>query len=286
MINKKIKANAKINLGLNITGKNEIGYHLLDMIMAPISLYDNLEINFLEKEGNLKISSNIKGVPLNENNIIYKVYDEFYKLTSLQRQNIEVYLEKNIPFQAGLGGGSSDGAFFLKALNEYHSNPLKTQELIDLGKKIGADIPFFIVNKTVRAKGIGEVLEKVENNLESQIILIKPKFGISTPEAYKAYAMLKEKTEANINRVLEGLKENNLEKVIENIENHLQQSSYYLNNKTKSFEERLKKINENFKMSGSGSCYYLLTRKDNSQKLYEKMKSEFSDCFISLVDFI
>ncbi len=286
MINKKIKANAKINLGLNITGKNEIGYHLLDMIMAPISLYDNLEINFLEKEGNLKISSNIKGVPLNENNIIYKIYDAFYKFTSLQRQNIEVYLEKNIPFQAGLGGGSSDGAFFLKALNEYHGYPLKTQELIDLGKKIGADIPFFIVNKTVRAKGIGEVLEDLENNLDSKIILVKPKFGISTPEAYKAYSLLKEKTEANINRVVEGLKENNLEKVIENIENQLQQSSYHLNDKTKKFEERLEKISKNFKMSGSGSCYYLLTGKDNSQKLYEKMKSEFSDCFISLVDFI
>ena len=69
-------------------------------------------------------------------------------------------------------------------------------------------------------------------------------------------------------------------------ENHLQQSSYHLNDKTKKFEERLEKISKNFKMSGSGSCYYLLTGKDNSQKLYEKMKSEFSDCFISLVDFI
>lgn len=286
MIKKIVKANAKINLGLNILGKNEVGYHELDMIMAPISLYDTLEINFFEKEGNLKIKSNIKGVPLNENNIIYKIYDSFYRATSLQREDIEVYLEKNIPFQAGLGGGSSDGAFFLKALNEYHKNPLKISEMIDLGKTVGADIPFFILNETVRAKGIGEILEPVTNDLNSKIILIKPKFGISTAEAYKGYSLLKEKKWANIDNVIIGLRENNIEKVVGSIENHLQQSSLLLNEKVKTFEEKLEKISKNFKMSGSGSCYYLISEKDNSQKIYTKLKSEFSDCFISQVDFI
>lgn len=286
MIKKSLKANAKINLGLNILGKNEYGYHELDMIMAPIGIYDRLEINFLEKKGNLKITSNIKGVPLNENNIIYKIYESFYRVTSLQNEDIEVYLEKNIPFQAGLGGGSSDGAFFLKSLNEYHGNPLSVDKMIELGKKIGADIPFFILNKTVRAKGIGEVLEPVENNLKSKVILIKPKFGISTAEAYKGYSLLEEKKWADIEKIIEGLKENNIEKVLENIENHLQQSSLFLDKKVRNFEERLKKTSKNFKMSGSGSCYYLISDMDNSQKIYTKLRSEFSDCFISLVDFI
>ena len=286
MIEKIVKANAKINLGLNILGKNKDGYHELDMIMAPINLYDNLNIKFFEKKGNLILKSNIKGVPLDEKNIIYKIYDAFYNETSLQRENIEVYLEKNIPFQAGLGGGSSDGAFFLKTLNEYHNSPLTLQEMIDLGKKIGADIPFFIVNETVRAKGIGEMLEKIVNNIDAKLILIKPKFGISTAEAYKGYSQLTEKRWADIDKVMEGLKENNLSKVIDNIENHLQQTSLLLNNNVKTFEEKLAKISKNFKMSGSGSCYYLISDKDNSQFFYETLRSEFTDCFISQQDFI
>lgn len=286
MIEKIVKANAKINLGLNILGKNEDGYHELDMIMAPISLYDNLNIKFFQKKGNLILKSNIKGVPLNEKNIIYKIYEAFYNETSLQRENIEVYLDKNIPFQAGLGGGSSDGAFFLKTLNEYHKSPLTLQEMIDLGKKIGADIPFFIVNETVRAKGIGEILEKTVNNLDAKIILIKPNFGISTAEAYRGYSQLTEKKWADIDKIVEGLKENNLSKVIDNVENHLQQTSLLLNNNVKTFEEKLAKISKNFKMSGSGSCYYLISDKDNSQFFYETLRSEFTDCFISQQDFI
>jgi 4-diphosphocytidyl-2-C-methyl-D-erythritol kinase len=286
MIEKIVKANAKINLGLNILGKNEDGYHELDMIMAPISLYDNLNIKFFQKKGNLILKSNIKGVPLNEKNIIYKIYEAFYNETSLQRENIEVYLDKNIPFQAGLGGGSSDGAFFLKTLNEYHKSLLTLQEMIDLGKKIGADIPFFIVNETVRAKGIGEILEKTINNLDAKIILIKPNFGISTAEAYRGYSQLTEKKWADIDKIVEGLKENNLSKVIDNVENHLQQTSLLLNNNVKTFEEKLAKISKNFKMSGSGSCYYLISDKDNSQFFYETLRSEFTDCFISQQDFI
>jgi 4-diphosphocytidyl-2-C-methyl-D-erythritol kinase len=286
MIEKIVKANAKINLGLNILGKNEDGYHELDMIMAPISLYDTLNIKFFQKKGNLILKSNIKGVPLNEKNIIYKIYEAFYNVTSLQRENIEVYLDKNIPFQAGLGGGSSDGAFFLKTLNEYHKSPLTLQEMIDLGKKIGADIPFFIVNETVRAKGIGEILEKTVNNLDAKIILIKPNFGISTAEAYRGYSQLTEKKWADIDKIVEGLKENNLSKVIDNVENHLQQTSLLLNNNVKTFEEKLAKISKNFKMSGSGSCYYLISDKDNSQFFYETLRSEFTDCFISQQDFI
>ena len=202
MIEKIVKANAKINLGLNILGKNEDGYHELDMIMAAINLYDNLNIKFFQKKGNLILKSNIKGVPLNEKNIIYKIYEAFYNETSLQRENIEVYLDKKIPFQAGLGGGSSDGAFFLKTLNEYHKSPLTLQEMTDLGKKIGADIPFFIVNETVRAKGIGEILEKTVNNLDAKIILIKPNFGISTAEAYRGYSQLTEKKWADIDKLM------------------------------------------------------------------------------------
>lgn len=106
-----IKSNAKINMGLNIIEKLPNGYHSLDMIMVPISLADTIDINFKEKKGNLKISSNKDNIPTDERNILWKIYDAFYKYTNIEKEEIEVYLNKVVPHEAGLGGGSSNGAF-------------------------------------------------------------------------------------------------------------------------------------------------------------------------------
>lgn len=158
--------------------------------------------------------------------------------------------------------------------------------MIKLGKKIGADIPFFLINQTCRAQGIGEKIEIVENNLEASVLLIKPEFGISTKEAYEGYSKLDEKKWADIEKIIEGLKDNELSLVNDSIENHLQQSALFLNEKIKTFEEKLKRIDTNFKMSGSGSCYYLISEKEASKSIYNRLLEEFGNCFISLVDFI
>ncbi|MBZ4683816.1 MAG: 4-diphosphocytidyl-2-C-methyl-D-erythritol kinase [Fusobacteriaceae bacterium] len=282
----KEKANAKINIGLNILEKLESGYHSLDMIMAPIDLYDDLEINFNEKKGNLKIFCNKNDVPTNENNIIYKIYKKFYEYTSLQQEDIEVKLIKKIPSEAGLGGGSSDGATFLKVLNKYHNNILSTNEMINITKNIGADIPFFIINKTTRVKGIGEKLEIIENNLDTDIILIKPNFGISTKEAYINYTNLKNKSNANIEKIIKGLKENDVNLVRENINNHLQQSAKLFKNELKKFEKELYELTKiKFYMTGSGSCYYSFVEKQISKEVINLLKNKYGTYFISLTRF-
>ena len=286
MIKKKVEANAKINIGLNILGKNADSYHSLDMLMAPINLCDTLEIIFYEKKGNLEIKSNKTGIPLDKNNIIYKIYEKYYSTVGLQKEEIEVYLIKRIPSEAGLGGGSSDGAFFLKTLNEYHNNLLSLEELIELSKYVGADIPFFLINKSSRVKGIGEKIEIIENNCRGKIILIKPNFGINTGEAYRVYSNLIEKKSADIEKLKLALETNNLELLNKNIENHLQQSALFLDSRIKTFEKGLLNINKNFKMSGSGSCYYLISEEKESLFIYNKLIQEFKDCFVSLNDFI
>ena len=286
MLIKKIKANAKINLGLNIIGKNEKGYHNLDMVVAPISLCDEMEIKFYGKEGNLEIKSNKSDIPIGSDNIIYKIYEKYYYVTGLQMKKIGVYLDKRIPVEAGLGGGSSDGAFFLKELNAYHDNHLSCDELISLAKTIGADIPFFLLNKTARIQGIGEKIQLIKNCLDAEIILIKPNFGISTKEAYASFSKLEEKKSADINMIIDGLSENNIEKVNNHIENHLQQSVKFINRDIDAFEQKLKGIDLDFKMSGSGSCYYLISERGNSEIIYNRLVEEFNDCFISRVDFI
>ena len=281
-----ITSNAKINIGLNITEKLPNGYHLLDMIMVPISLADKLEIKFNNQKGKLNISSNIKDIPCDEKNILYKVYKAFYEKTQIEAEDIDVYLEKNIPHEAGLGGGSSNGGFFLKELNKFHNFVLSDEDLSLVGKSVGADIPFFLKNTPCRVKGIGEKLEKIQNNLECDVILIKPKFGVSTKKAYELYSKLDEKKFANIDQVLSGLKENNLKKVCENIENMLEQGLLIDDENIQNFRTRIKDTGLDFFMSGSGSCYYILSSKNTTEDYLKILNQKFDDCRIIKCNFL
>ena len=283
----KVESNAKINLGLNIVGKADNGYHLLDMVMVPISLKDKLTINFRETFGNLKIESNVKNIPTGKENIIYKIYDLFYKETKLKKQAIDVYLEKKIPSQAGLGGGSSNGAFFFNELNEFHGNPVTLERAIEITKDIGADIPFFLLNKPCRVKGIGENLEVIENNIKEKLILIKPNFGVSTVVAYKNFSKLKSKKDSEIDKIIKGMKDGNLKEIEKYIENHLEQGLLLSDENIIKFRKKLDKL-ENIKihMSGSGSCYYTFAKKDNLDFILEKIKTIIEDSNIEICDFL
>ena len=281
-----ITSNAKINIGLNITEKLPNGYHLLDMIMVPISLADKLEIKFNSQKGKLNISSNIKDIPCDEKNILYKVYKAFYEKTQIEAEDIDVYLEKNIPHEAGLGGGSSNGGFFLKELNKFHNFVLSDEDLSLVGKSVGADIPFFLKNTPCRVKGIGEKLEKIQNNLDCDVILVKPKFGVSTKKAYELYSKLDEKKFANIDEVLSGLKENNLKKVCENIENMLEQGLLIDDENIQNFRTRIKDTGLDFFMSGSGSCYYILSSKNTTEDYLKILNQKFDDCRIIKCNFL
>lgn len=281
-----ITSNAKINIGLNITEKLPNGYHLLDMVMVPISLADKLEIKFNNQKGKLNISSNIKDIPCDEKNILYKVYKAFYEKAQIEPEDIDVYLEKNIPHEAGLGGGSSNGGFFLKELNKFHNFVLSDEDLSLVGKSVGADIPFFLKNTPCRVKGIGEKLEKIQNNLDCDVILIKPKFGVSTKKAYELYSKLDEKKFANIDEVLSGLKENNLKKVCENIENMLEQGLLIDDENIKNFRNRIKDTGLDFFMSGSGSCYYILSSKNTTEDYLKILNQKFDDCRIIKCNFL
>lgn len=281
-----ITSNAKINIGLNITEKLPNGYHLLDMIMVPISLADKLEIKFNNQKGKLNISSNIKDIPCDEKNILYKVYKAFYEKTQIEAEDVDVYLEKNIPHEAGLGGGSSNGGFFLKELNKFHNFVLSDEDLSLVGKSVGADIPFFLKNTPCRVKGIGEKLEKIQNNLDCDVILVKPKFGVSTKKAYELYSKLDEKKFANIDEVLSGLKENNLKKVCENIENMLEQGLLIDDKNIQNFRNRIKETGLDFFMSGSGSCYYILSSKNTTEDYLKILNQKFDDCRIIKCNFL
>lgn len=277
-----LNSNGKINIGLNVTGVLPNGYHLLDMIMVPISLSDKITGEIEDISGTLEIKTNKADIPVNEDNILWKIYDKFYNESGLSKRKISLYLEKIIPHQAGLGGGSSNGAFLLKLLNEFHGNFFSQERLIEIGKSVGADIPFFLINKSARVRGIGEDIEIIENNLKNSIILIKPQFGVSTGKAYKNMSMLNNKRDANIDKIIFGLKENRVDIVEDNIENHLEQGLLLEDENIIEFRKKLAELNMKFFMSGSGSAYYTFVTQEESEEAVTRIKEYLNSCEVYL----
>lgn len=277
-----LNSNGKINIGLNVTGVLPNGYHLLDMIMVPISLSDKITGEIEDISGTLEIKTNKADIPVNEDNILWKIYDKFYSESGLSKRKISLYLEKIIPHQAGLGGGSSNGAFLLKLLNEFHGNFFSQERLIEIGKSVGADIPFFLINKSARVRGIGEDIEIIENNLKNSIILIKPQFGVSTGKAYKNMSMLNNKRDANIDKIIFGLKENRVDIVEDNIENHLEQGLLLEDENIIEFRKKLAELNMKFFMSGSGSAYYTFVTQEESEEAVTRIKEYLNSCEVYL----
>ncbi len=270
----KIFSNAKINIGLNVFEKNEDGYHDIDSIMVPVTLADEMEIEIYNESGSLEIECSEKKIPTDERNILYKAYKVFFENIETKELKIKVLLKKNIPSEAGLGGGSSNAAFFLKVLNEYSGNIFSIEELEKISMRIGSDVPFFIKNKTARVGGKGEKIREVENNLEDGLILIKPEFGVSTKEAYNNFDNLDEKKYSNFDEIESCLKTNNRVGIEKNIENSLEQAIEN-NIDIKMLKMTLNAVlpNKRFFLSGSGSTYYTFVIETERAQVETRLKT-------------
>ena len=180
----EINANAKINLFLEITGRRRDGYHTVNTVMQEISLPDSLKVRLLPKREGIIIKSNIASIPTDERNTAYKSARLFFEKLNAD-YGAEIVISKNIPYEAGMGGGSSDAAAVLKALNELCGNPLELYELHNIAADVGADVPFFLYGGTAQMQGIGtEYVSSIKSPV-LDIVVAKPAVGISTPAAYK-----------------------------------------------------------------------------------------------------
>ena len=272
----KIFSNAKINIGLNVFQKESDGYHNIDSIMAPIDLTDEMDITFYSDLGDLKIECSDRNIPTDERNILYKTYKAFFEESKKEKRKIDIILKKNIPSEAGLGGGSSNAGFFLKFLNEHYGNIYNESELEELAMKVGSDVPFFIKNKTARVGGKGNKVDLVENNLKDSIILIKPlDFGVSTKEAYESFDNLKEVKYANFDKIIEYLKDNNRIALENSIENSLEQGILETDINIKMLKMTLNSVisGKKFFMSGSGSTYYTFVTELEKSQIETRLKT-------------
>ncbi len=258
--------NAKINIGLNITGKRSDGFHNLETILYPVTLTDALEF---AEAGSVKIETT--GLPIDgppEQNLALKAYrllKEQYDLPP-----IHIHLHKNIPMGAGLGGGSADGAFMLKMLNDHFNLNLLNEELEKYAAQLGSDCAFFIENIPVYARGKGDLLEPVVLRFsELYILLIKPPFGISTKEAYDITAPQK-------NRIsLKALVNFPISQWKQNIKNQFEKTLFINYPEIAGIKEKLYNMGAVYaSMTGSGSAVYGLFR-SNPERFISHFPPEY-----------
>lgn len=179
-----VKAYAKLNLWLDITGKRADGYHTLNTVMRRIDLYDDVEVE-TRSGSDVVIHCGAPGIPTDSRNIAYRAVKLFSGKLGKDIGAV-IRIHKRIPVEAGLGGSSADGAAVLTALNELCGRPLNMDSLCSLGASLGADVPFCIMGGTARCTGIGDIMQPIEC-AEFAALVLKPVFSCSTAEAYKTY---------------------------------------------------------------------------------------------------
>jgi len=212
------KAYGKINLGLDVVGRLENGYHLVKMIMQMVEIYD--ELTFEKLPSGIVITTDSGELPTNEDNLIYKAAKlmlDTYKIDG----GVKIHLEKNIPIAAGMAGGSSDAAQTFHGINELYGIGADTEVLCSLGVKVGADVPYCIVGGTMLAEGIGEVLSPLPSPPEAYLLIAKPEINVSTKEVYEKIDTEGVEKHPDIDGMIEALKAGNLQGVVDRLGNVL-----------------------------------------------------------------
>lgn len=181
-----VKAYAKINLMLDILSRLDNGYHDLFMIMQSVSLHDTVTVEASDTN-EIRITCNIADIPTDEKNVAYKAAAEFFTYTGIINCGLNIDIDKKIPHAAGLAGGSADAAGVIVALNELYKADLKEKDIIAIGSRVGADVPFCALGGTMLAQYTGTVLSHLPDLSERYIIIVKPEQDVSTGKAYAAF---------------------------------------------------------------------------------------------------
>ena len=180
-------ANAKINLFLDITGRRENGYHELHSCMQTVGLSDTISADIHEAENTqtITIQCSDPTLPTDERNLVWRAAQMYMQEANIPAYNLDIRIEKRIPVFAGLGGGSADAAAILRLLNRHYKNALSMEQLLALGAKLGADVPFCIHGGTCQCEGIGDILTPIVVHPDYTVLIAKNGDGVSTSEAFR-----------------------------------------------------------------------------------------------------
>jgi len=259
----KVHANAKINLCLDVVRKREDGYHEMDMIMVPLALHDTIQVEFSNHD---KYECKQGTIAMDENNTIVKAVNLMRKTFAI-REHFHIVLDKQIPMEAGLAGGSADGAAVMKAIWQLKHLPCTRSQLSLLGKQIGADVPFCVMNTCALVRGIGEVITPFPNVCDFGVLLVKPARGVSTREAFQTLDF-KVCEHPHTSLCKEALQRGDFAAFAHNSGNTLEYSAFRLVPELAEVKQRLERLRLPFVlMSGSGSTFFALS--EDRRQLHE-----------------
>src|SRR6266581_3493510 len=182
----QVLAPAKINLSLKILGRRSDGFHEIETVIAPISLYDEIKVEKRSGKTGIVFRCDVPSVPQGDDNLVVRAAKAFVAKAKIDAA-ISIELQKKIPHGAGLGGGSSDAASTLLALNELFETNLPREALAKMAEMIGSDVPFFIFQSAAVCKGRGELVSPTRLREQLSVLLLKPEFGVPTPWAYSRW---------------------------------------------------------------------------------------------------
>ncbi len=268
----ELKALAKINLGLDVLGRRENGYHDVRMVMQSVYLYDDVIIVQKETPG-IVLETNLHFLPTNENNIAYKAAEMLMEEFQIPG-GVKIILDKHIPVAAGMAGGSSNAAAVLFGMNRLFQLGLSQQELMDRGVKLGADVPYCIMRGTVLAEGIGEKLTVLPSVPSCTVLIAKPSISVSTKVVYEALDSKEIGAHPDIDGLIRGLEHGSLIEVASCMGNVLEDVTIPMYPVIERIKTEMKKAGAlGAMMSGSGPTVFgLFESRAQAKKAQERIR--------------
>lgn len=265
MRNISFKSYAKINIGLSVEGTRKDGYHDLDMVMVPLQLHDSILFKELKNKPDNYVTMDDYSLITFKHNLATFAIDSLAAKYQFPNK-FRIMIHKVIPIKAGMGGGSSNAATALTAVNTVLKLKASDEELIEIGKKIGADVPFFIKNKPMRCKGIGEIMEPIEIKNNYYVLIVKPKLGCSTKEVFELSEVPSRK-KVDIDTIVKALAEGDDDLLAETLDNSLEPFASQIVPDIQIIKNELK--DQGLKivsMTGSGSAVFALSTDKKQMK--------------------
>jgi len=268
----RLKAFAKINLGLDVTGKREDGYHEVKMIMQTIGLYDRITLTEMKEPG-IQINTNLPYLPANENNLAYKAAQILMDEFSIKK-GVQIDMKKHIPVAAGMAGGSTDAAAVLHGINRMFGLKLSKQELMKRGVSLGADVPYCILRKTALAEGIGEVLTSIDPMPDCFLLIAKPPISVSTKIVYENLILDDTTKHPDMDRLQSDLKHHDLDQIAQHMGNLLETVTISRYPVIEEIKQVMKENGAlNAMMSGSGPTVFgIFTKEETAKEAWAEIK--------------
>ena len=272
----RLKAMAKINLGLDVLGKREDGYHEVRMIMQTIRMYDQLDMRKSVEPG-IHLTTNKKYIPVDENNLVWRAAKLMMDTCGIM-EGVSIHLHKVIPVAAGMAGGSSDAAATLVGMNRLFHCGLSKEKLMELGVQIGADVPYCVLRGTALAEGIGEKLTVLPPMPDCWILIGKPGISVSTKYVYTTLDLNTDTVHPDIDGMKKALEDGNLYGITERMGNVLQDVTIPAYPEVERIKEQMKTLGAvNAMMSGSGPTVFgIFDNEEKAQEACQKLRESGS----------